>query len=137
MHSKTEIQHFLEFSMRFSAFSKYHFHRDQELQADSLAFQALVSLSALSRQELTMSELAKEMIDYQTAAYQINQQSGTQGTGRANPQSNQPAPGLYTDFSGWNLCPQNSTGSFRSTLLPCWTVLLPRNKERSICAWSI
>lgn len=62
MHSKTEIQHFLEFSMRFSAFSKYHFHRDQELRADSLAFQALVSLSALSRQELTMSELAKEMM---------------------------------------------------------------------------
>ncbi len=62
MHSKTEIQHFLEFSMKFSAFSKCHFHREQELRADSLAFQALGSLFALSRQELTMSELAKEMM---------------------------------------------------------------------------
>lgn len=62
MHSNSEIQHFLEFSMRFLTFTKCHFHKEQELRTDSLAFHALISLHALSRQELTMSELASEMM---------------------------------------------------------------------------
>lgn len=62
MYSETEIQHFLEFYIRFLSFAKCHFHKEQELRADSLAFHALASLRTLSRQELTMSELAKEMM---------------------------------------------------------------------------
>ncbi len=62
MYSDTGIQHFLEFSIRFLSFSKNHFRKENELRADSLAFHALVNLQLLSRQELTMSELAQEMM---------------------------------------------------------------------------
>ncbi len=62
MYSDTGIQHFLEFSIRFLSFAKTHFRKENELRADSLAFHALINLQILSRQELTMSELAKEMM---------------------------------------------------------------------------
>ena len=98
MHSNSEIQHFLEFSMRFLTFTKCHFHKEQELRTDSLAFHALISLHALSRQELTMSELASEMM-ITAAAYPFNQRPGKQGTGRTDPQSIKPPPGLYPAVS--------------------------------------
>ena len=62
MYSDTEIRHFLEFSMRFLSFTKTHFRKENELRAGSLAFHALINLQILSRQELTMSELAQEMM---------------------------------------------------------------------------
>lgn len=62
MTDQTTARYFVEFAVRFYSFTKAQYRQEEQVKAGSMAFLVLLTLKSLSDRDLTMSDLAQEMM---------------------------------------------------------------------------
>lgn len=104
-------EHFMEFAIDFFNLAKNSYHQQNQIRANSAAFQVLMQLNQPGRQAPTMSEMALQLgITKQQLTKLINDLEEKE-PGPQTAQLQEPAPCISDDYTGRRIHHEAAEGS--------------------------